>query len=155
MSSKHLWIGLLICAFVTSASVGADEGRGHDDEVEFLVVAEGGQSGIDHQMSMVVDNQMHWEHLWKMHTKGSNEPPMPKVDFGTDMVIAQFLGSVASCGYDIQTKEVEDKGDYLKVETAIQLPIGDIFCLVAEQPFEMISVPRTNTIVQFKLDVDD
>ncbi|MDH5546626.1 MAG: hypothetical protein OEZ43_13610 [Gammaproteobacteria bacterium] len=122
-----------------------------DDEVPFYVLSAGGQSAINHQMTMVVDSPMHWEHLWKMHTANSVEEVVaPKVDFDNEVVIAQFLGQVASCGYAVATEEVEDKGSYLKVESRIKTPEGPIYCLVAEQPYEMITVPRTGMLFSFE-----
>lgn len=146
----------LITLLFTSLSYASKNDEGDDKEIAFEIIATGGQSGVDHQMSMVVDSQMHWEHIWKMNYKGiNNPPPLPKIDFNNEVVITQFLGPVASCGYDIYTEEVEDKGDYIKVETIIQLPEGEIQCLIAEQPYEMIKISRTNVIVQFKQDIDD
>lgn len=135
----------------SSSYLFADEREDYDDEVAFEIIAEGGQTGVDHQMTMVVESMMHWEHLWKMHNKGLPvEVPMPKVDFTTETVLVQFLGPVASCGYDIYTRQIEDEGDYLKVKTVVEFPLGDINCLIAERPFEMIKVRRTGDIFLVK-----
>ena len=132
----------------------ADRGKSN---LDFEVISHGGQSGIDHQMSMVVDSIMHWEHLWMMHTKMQAVPEMlPKVDFDTEIVVAQFLGPVASCGYDINTEKVKNKRDYLEVKTIVKLPSGPINCLIAEQPYEIIKFARTtNRLVKFKFEFDD
>ena len=92
-----------------------------------------------------------------MHTKMQVVPEMPpKVDFETEIVVAQFLGSVASCGYGINTEKVKNKRDYIKIKTIIKLPAGPINCLIAEQPFEFIKFARTaNTLVKFDFEFDD
>jgi len=149
--TKRICFLILISLTFVSTNVFAD-----DDDMNFEVISQGGQSGVDHQMSMVVDSMMHWKHMWKMHTKPQVEPePLPKVDFENYVVIAQFLGPVASCGYDIETSDVEFEDDYVKVETTITLPEGPINCLIAEQPFEFILIERTNTVISFELEVDD
>ncbi|MDH5219174.1 MAG: hypothetical protein OEX19_15830 [Gammaproteobacteria bacterium] len=140
---------------VFSLSTFASGNKHHKSNMPFEVISQGGQSGIDHQMSMVVDSMMHWEHLWMMHTNMQVNPePLPKIDFETDIVIAQFLGPVASCGYGINTEKVKNKGDYIKVKTVVSLPAGPIACLIAEQPYEFIKISRTNKLVNFDWEME-
>lgn len=128
--------------------------REHND-IQFETISRGGQSGIDHQMSMVVRNRMHWEHMWMMHSAGVPAPErMPEIDFNTHMVVAHFLGPVASCGYRIQTDEITEKRFHLKAEVELTVPEGDVQCLIAEQPFEMIKLRKINKIFQFEMDTD-
>ena len=148
-----LSLSLCVLSFNTFAD---DQNKNHKKRnMDFEVISQGGQSGIDHQMSMVVDNMMHWEHLWMMHTNMQVDPePLPRIDFETEMVIAQFLGPIASCGFGINTEKVKNRRDYVKVKTVVTLPSGPIACLIAEQPYEFIKIARTNTIVSFDWEIE-
>lgn len=138
---------VLLFALTSSASYADD-----DNDIPFEVLRHGNLSGIDHQMIMVADNQMHFEHLWKMHSSGASDPTedTPEINFEKEVVIGHFLGNSASCGYDIHITSVEDKKSSVQVKSNITTPSMPIQCLIAEQPFEFIVVPRQSKLFSFK-----
>ncbi|MDH5229611.1 MAG: hypothetical protein OEZ58_22665 [Gammaproteobacteria bacterium] len=146
---RNIFIALILLILCIPLSSLADE------DIEFYVIDSGGQSGINHQMLMVADNAETFSHLWMMHTKNQVDPQiMPRIDFTSHMVIGQFLGYSASCGYQIYTNSVEFDDGQLEVESNVVTPVGEIQCLIAETPFEIISVPRLSKLVKFEMEIE-
>lgn len=152
MKRKSLtrFVVLLACSLASTALYADDE-----NEISFEVLRHGNLSGVDHQMIMVAETAMQFEHLWNMHSMGVPAPePVPKVDFEKEVVIGQFLGNSASCGYNIRFTDVEDKHLSVQVKSTITVPTSEIQCLIAEQPYEFIVVPRQAKLFSFKQSVN-
>jgi len=123
------------------------------NRIAFDVLDSGSMSGVDHQMIMVADTAMLFEHLWHMHKMDGMEP-VPYVDFEKEIVVAHFMGNSASCGYDIEITKIKEKEWTVQVKSEITVPAAPIQCLIAEQPYEIIKMPRTTKILSFKQSVE-
>ncbi|MDH4273840.1 MAG: hypothetical protein OEW08_02250 [Gammaproteobacteria bacterium] len=124
----------------------ADRDRDHDREIPFETIARGSQSGVTHQMDVVIRNAQEFEMLWMHHSQGSMvAEPMPKVDFEREVVVGVFLGYTPSCGYDVKINDVEEHKNHTQVRSQIVVSSLPLQCLIVEEPYELIKIPRSAT----------
>jgi len=144
-------LSILFVLTITLFSVNVVAGDRH--RIQFEVLDTGNLSGVDHQMIMVADRPMLFEHLWHMHKKDGSEP-VPYVDFEKYVVVAHFLGNSASCGYDIEVTKIKEKKHTVQIKSEVKVPVGPIQCLIAEQPFEIVKMPRSTKTLSFKQSIE-
>jgi hypothetical protein len=105
-------------------------------------------SGIDRAEQTVVRTPGEWQALWQKHAPGR---PLPAVDFGKNMVIAVFLGSRSSGGYQVQITGVRSEDKDLVVQWAERRPApGQMAAQVMTAPSHIVSVPRHEGGVKFE-----
>ena len=77
------------------------------------------------------------------HAAGlSPQPTQPTVEFGTDMVIAAFMGSRSTGGYVITVEDVRENDEFIIVEIEMETPGSG--CDVTDgvtQPHHMVVLP--------------
>jgi hypothetical protein len=89
-----------------------------------------------------------WEKLWRSH---AFEKPLPKVDFSTRRVVAIFLGSRPTPGYQIEIISVKTEGDTSTVEWRELRPQqGLLQAQVLTSPALIASIPKTGSTVAFR-----
>jgi hypothetical protein len=105
-------------------------------------------SGIDQAQQAVARTATEWEALWRRHAPGRQAPP---VDLAKNMVIAVFLGSRSSGGYQVQITGVRREGDALVVQWAERRPApGMVAAQVMTAPSHLVTVPRHAGEVRFE-----
>jgi hypothetical protein len=105
-------------------------------------------SGIDRPQQSVVRTPGEWQTLWQQHAPGR---PLPTVDFEKNMVIAVFLGSRPSGGYQVQITGARTEGKTLVVQWAERRPQpGQSASQVMTAPSHIAAVPRHEGEVRFE-----
>jgi hypothetical protein len=113
-------------------------------------IARGSLSGIERPRQVVVRNAGEWRALWKAHAPESDPP---RVDFGARTVIAVFLGSRRTAGYDVAVTAVERRGAETVVRYRESRPGRDqLLAQILTSPFHIVTVPAFEGAVTF---VDD
>jgi hypothetical protein len=114
-----------------------------DGPVEYSVILSGPYSKVDSFQVKLVTDQNEWERTWKLAT-GKEEPlpNIPTVDFGSQNVIAAFMGERRSSGYRIEISSIVKKGRTLEVVVKKYETPGML--TVITDPFTLVRVPRGN-----------
>jgi hypothetical protein len=105
-------------------------------------------SGIDRAEQVVARTPAEWQGVWARHAPGR---PAPTVDFSKNMVVAVFLGSRPSGGFQVQITGVrtDDKG--LVVQWSERRPGRDqMAAQVMTSPSHIVTVPRHDGPVRFE-----
>lgn len=101
-------------------------------------------SGVQVARLAVVRDKDEWGTLWREHG-GLAFPSSaaPEVDFGTEMVIAVFLGARPTGGYTIAIDGVDETPDGLVVHATESVPPPDALTTQAlTAPMHAVAVPR-------------
>jgi hypothetical protein len=105
-------------------------------------------SGVDRAEQVVVRTDAEWQSLWQRHAPGRSAP---KVDFSKNMVVAVFLGSRPSGGYQVQITDVLLDGKTLIVQWTEARPApGQVAAAVMTSPSHIVTVPRHAGEVRFE-----
>jgi hypothetical protein len=105
-------------------------------------------SGVDRAEQAVARNDSEWKALWQRHAPGR---PAPSVDFAKQIVVAVFLGSRPSGGYQVQINGVRAEGDALVVQWSESRPgPGQVAAQVMTAPSHIVVVARHTGTVRFE-----
>jgi VWFA-related protein len=105
-------------------------------------------SAISSAEQVVARTEPEWRSLWQRHAPGR---PVPSVDFNKLMVVAVFLGSRPSGGYQVEITGVQTIGDTLVVQWSERRPgPGQVAAQVLTSPSHMVTVPRHSGEVRFE-----
>jgi hypothetical protein len=97
---------------------------------------------------VVAKTDAEFDTMWRTHAPGRTAPA---VDFSKNMVIAVFLGSRPSSGYQVQITGVRREGDALVVSWAERRPGRDqMAAQVMTAPSHIVAVPRFDGPVKFE-----
>jgi len=124
-------------------------------DVPFSTIDTGAVSGVTSRDSFVIKDDGEWVGLWKRHT--SNQfpgPPIPRVDFSSEMVVAVFAGERGSGGYQIQVDRINDLGNRLVVAVSESYPGSgpgsDSHTMGMTHPFHIVRLARSSLPVVFQ-----
>jgi hypothetical protein len=108
------------------------------------IIQQGTYSGMKDPLAQVITTSKDWEDLWKKHTSVLvPQPPVPKIDFDTEVVAVIFLGEKRTSGYRIVLKSIAAEGDDVVVTYQETTPPANSFTLqVLTQPFVMIKISK-------------
>ncbi len=116
--------------------------------VPFTTLDRGALSGIDRPRQVVVRSQGDWDTLWKAHAPAR---PVPKVDFGRQMVVAVFAGTRPTAGYDVTITGLRAAGDALVVDCTMSEPGKDMMVAqVITAPYHIVATARREGAVRFE-----
>ena len=105
-------------------------------------------SGIDRAEQLVARTAAEWQSLWQRHAPGRSAPT---VDFAKSMVVAVFLGSRPSGGFQVEITGVRTDGKTLVVQWAERRPApGQMAAQVLTAPSHIVTVPRHAGEVRFE-----
>jgi PrcB C-terminal len=123
-----------------AASFGAEASR---------TIEKGEQSNIDQATQVVVRDAAAWRALWQRHAP---DRPMPQIDFGKESVVAIFLGSKPTAGYNVTIVSTTEGGGALIVRYREARPAaGAITAQVITFPYHIVAIPKvTATNVRFE-----
>jgi VWFA-related protein len=112
------------------------------------VIANDQMSAIDRARQVVVRSETEWQALWKQHAPGR---AAPAVDFVKNMVLAVFLGTRTSGGFEAQITGARLDGGTLVVNWTERRPGRDqMAAQVMTSPAHIVSVPRHAGEVRFE-----
>lgn len=110
----------------------------------------GQQSGITQSKNVVIRDAAAWAALWREHTRGAPEAPVPAVDFKKMDVVAVFLGSKPTGGYTVNIEAIR------RTRTSATIPVtanapgpGTIVTQAFTQPFAMRAVAKLPSSARF------
>lgn len=113
-------------------------------------LAKGTLSGIDRTRQVVVRSDAEWRALWEEHAP---EQSAPRVDFQARTVLAVFLGSRTSAGFDVEITGIERTERETTVRYRETRPGPDqMVAQIITAPFHIVSVPRLDGPVTFTRD---
>jgi hypothetical protein len=116
--------------------------------LQMTTVAHGTLSAVERPREAVVRTQEEWAALWREHTP---EGEAPAVDFSTRTVVAVFLGTRPTAGYDVTISSVERDGARVVVRYRAIRPNRDMMTAqVLTSPFSIVSVPRFDEDARFE-----
>ena len=108
-------------------------------------------TGISGRQRSVVRDAATWAQLWRTITSGySPAPPVPELDFDSEMAIVAAMGTRPSGGYSIHIDEVREADGQLHVEVREVSPGPN--CLVSfamTAPVVAVRVARRDGPVTF------
>jgi hypothetical protein len=105
-------------------------------------------SGIDRPQQVVARTSDEFQLLWQRHAPGR---PAPAVDFAKSMVVAVFLGSRPSGGYQAEITEISTEGNVMVVQWAERRPgPGQLAAQVMTSPSHLVTVSRHQGEVRFE-----
>lgn len=115
-------------------------------------LSKGQYSGIREPLEIVIRTQEDWALFWQRHTSGQAPAlPLPRVDFGREMVVGVFLGEKSTGGYQVEITGAHPSESGLQVSYQVKSPPqGAIVAQVITQPHHLIRLPRYNDPVTFK-----
>ncbi len=111
-------------------------------------IAHDAMSREDEPRQMVARTEADWASLWKAH---AGDKPAPKVDFATTTVVAVFLGSRMSAGFDVQITGTHKQGTALVVDWSETRPGRDeVAAQVITSPAHIAAIPRFEGEIRFE-----
>jgi hypothetical protein len=103
-------------------------------------IARGTLSGISEAREVVVRDAAEWDTLWRQHAP---EQQAPSVDFNRQTVIAVFMGTRPSAGFEVTIETVEAGRDGVVVRYRASRPAPDAMAAqILTSPFHIVSVSR-------------
>jgi hypothetical protein len=100
-------------------------------------------SGLDKPDRIVIRDPLTWQIVWKDIWRGFSEvPPVPAIDFSSEMIVVAALGARSTGGYGIlidRANEVANGGISVTIRS-----ISPLNCLVTEaftQPVDIARLP--------------
>lgn len=121
---------------------------------QLLSLDQRGISGIKKARHAAVLDQAAWAELWNQHVAGyAPAPALPAVDFGTQMVVAVFLGERANGCASVAISGVASNGAALQVAYQEGKPPADnVSCAqVVSAPAHLVRLPKSALPVEFVL----
>jgi VWFA-related protein len=104
---------------------------------QLQTIDRGLMSGVEQTRQAVIRSDAEWQALWKEHAPTR---PLPAVDFTRDAVVAIFLGSRATAGYDVAITGVEPEGEGVRIRYRETRPgAGAMTAQVITSPFHIVS----------------
>ena len=112
------------------------------------VLDKGGQSHVDEARQVVARTSAEWDALWRLHAP---DRPQPKVDLTREMVVAVFLGSRPTAGFEVEITGWSEKAGALIVQYREARPPRDaITAQVITSPCYVAALPRFAGEVRFE-----
>ncbi|MFC0250805.1 protease complex subunit PrcB family protein [Massilia consociata] len=122
------------------------------DWTSFQSIDSGTRSGVQTPRKLVVRDPAAWAALWREHAGG--DAPVPKIDFGRQMVIGVFLGAQPSGCYATGIESVRHADGKLKVRHVDTQPGPGVFCTMAiTYPAHLVVVDRSEVPVEFSQEI--
>lgn len=122
-----------------------------DDSIAFEIVTQGIHSGIHSERFMVIESQSELDALWNDHLADGSTEDIPVIDFVNERLIAIFVGNYPgiSCGVTLGVPRITKSSGIIHVVVGIVRPMEDLQCFLAEEPFILVKVTRTDGFITF------
>jgi PrcB C-terminal len=121
----------------------------HDDPGTVILAS--AYSGYGEAERIVIRDPAAWDHAWATAwANHSPVPPLPPVDFDTEMVVLAALGSRPSGGYTIEIERVTSEAAGAAVRVLATSPAADCFVTQAlTQPVIMLRTAAIRGAIRF------
>lgn len=127
-----------------------------DNEIAFNLVYEGTNSGFLEKKEQIITNQTDFEKSWNIALVNYLERnPVPTIDFEKNQVILITMGEQTSGGYTLKTDSVTNIKTGIAINATAKKPGASCMTTsVMTYPYQMISIPKTNQKIEFKITED-
>jgi hypothetical protein len=107
--------------------------------------------GFDTTATLVIRDAVAWSAFWQRMWGAVNEaPPLPEVDFATDMIVAFASGAQPTLGYDVILTGAAEDGGVVLVQALVRAPASDCFTgQVITHPIDVARMPKRPDPVRF------
>lgn len=119
------------------------------DKTNFVVIASGMNSGYTRKEQIVIKDQTTFKEVWKKIYGAGSDETLPKIDFSKNTAIAVFYGDFQDSGMMIEVKSVDLGASAIVTVTETRAGINCVTLPVTTQPFQIITIPRTNLYIKF------
>ncbi len=135
---------LLAVALVASAASAAGGAAQPPRTIE-----KGDESNIDDARQVVVRDATAWRALWQQHAPDRDRPA---IDFSKESVVAVFMGSRPTAGYNVSILSTTEGGGALIVRYREERPkAGTVTAQILTAPYHIVAIPKvTATNVKFE-----
>ena len=108
-------------------------------------------SGYEQPITLVVRDRETWQSTWSQVYRARNEvPPLPPIDFSTEMIVVAALGAKPTSGYAVELTSAYVSNGTVTVEAASVSPGPLCVTLqVITNPVDIARLPRRDGAVQF------
>jgi hypothetical protein len=108
-------------------------------------------SGFDKPARLVVRDAATWQAIWTQIFRGGSVPPLPAIDFSSEMVVVTALGSHSSGGYGILIEGASEAGANGVAIAVRSISPGPTCGVTAAftQPVDVARMPRRDGPVSF------
>jgi len=111
-------------------------------------IDKGAESNVDDAKTVVVRDAAAWKKLWQGHAP---DRALPAVDFSHEMVVAVFMGSRTTAGYDVTIQGTREEGGALVVAYRETAPARDAMTAqILTAPYHVAAVPARSGDVTFE-----
>lgn len=109
-------------------------------------------SGLAEPRRAVVRDEAGWARLWaEIHAGVTPEPPLPRVDFTSHMLVVVALGTRPSGGYGVKVASATVRGEQLLVSVVETCPARGARAITSlTQPVEVVRLPRLAQAPKFE-----
>ena len=120
------------------------EGEIKEVIVNYDIIQSGTYSGKKDAVAQVIQDRVEWEKLWKQHVSVLvPQPPLPDVDFESEVVVAIFAGEKKSGGYAVMIKKATIEANDVVIRYKLTEPQPNSFTLqVITQPFVLLKMDK-------------
>ena len=119
-------------------------------ELPFNTIDKSSESGSLVFRTVVVRDQLSWEHLWLERIKNSPKLAMPSVEFSKNMVVGVILGTRPDSCYSVRIGKIFRVDEKIVVEYSEFGSGGGGFCTFGfTSPSHFVSVPYHSGPVEF------
>jgi molybdate transport system regulatory protein len=142
----------VVLAFASCKGGGDSSPAGPDGHVPFTTVHTDMYSGIRTPRAELISRADIWQRTWDEIVSGrSPAPPLPAVDFNTNILIFVALGQTADSCKRIAVENVERRDGELLVRVKETRPPASCSCPpVVVNPVHVVSIPRAATGAVFE-----
>lgn len=156
-------MGRLLALVLLASAIGGNgedraPGRGEPAERPLFQLKvrqefKGQHSGFRKAAHLVVKDAKEWQRLWALCTANQEpKPPLPRVDFTKEMVLAALMGEQRTGGYAIEIVQVRQQKKQIVVTVRRQTPPKDALTTMAlTQPYHLLVVERSDRPVRFEV----
>jgi hypothetical protein len=111
----------------------------------------GAFSGYEQPITLVVRDREAWQSTWSQVYRGRNPvPPLPPVDFSTEVIVVAALGAQPTSGYAVEFNSAHETNGTVTVEaTSVSPGTRCITVQVITYPFDIARLTRRDGAVQF------
>lgn len=138
---------MMITLLSIAMSIQAGAGR-PGDPPGLRTVSQDTMSRVGEAGEVVVRTPEEWTALWRRH---AGDAPAPKVDFATSMVVAVFLGTRMTAGFQVEITGARRDGEGWVIEWTERRPArGDVTAQVLTSPAHIVALPKTAGAIRFE-----
>lgn len=110
-------------------------------------------SGYEQSITLVVRDRDAWQLVWNQaHRNIFPIPPVPEIDFSTEMIVVAALGTRPSSGYDVVFTRASEANGVITVNAEARAPGPNCGTLtVITSPLDLARVPARSGTVLFHI----